>query len=75
MTQYTSIAERKSTAKGIIFLWRKNMKNRKKLLSFLLAMVMVFALAAGGTQMALADTQTAEQADAAINTSLALCRD
>ena len=28
------------------------MKNRKKLLSFLLAMVMVIALAAGGTQMA-----------------------
>ena len=47
------------------------MKNRKKLLSFLLAMVMVFALAAGGTQMALADTQTAEQADAAINTIFA----
>ena len=47
------------------------MKNRKKLFSLLLAAVMVFALAAGGTQMAMADTQTAEQADAAINTIFA----
>ena len=47
------------------------MKNRKKLLSLLLATVMVFAIAAGGTQMAMADTQTAEQADAAINTIFA----
>ena len=47
------------------------MKNRKKLLSLLLAMVMVFALAAGETQMAMADAKTAEQADAAINTIFA----
>ncbi|MBP5168313.1 MAG: hypothetical protein ILP14_03830 [Oscillospiraceae bacterium] len=41
---------------------------RKSFLSMLLAVIMIFSVAAGGAQVALADLQKGEQADAAIHT-------